>query len=47
MKIVKKGTIENGKLIGWSFDCEGGPIDLTELNEFFKQPSLREKPIRE
>jgi hypothetical protein len=40
MKIIKKGIIENGKLVGCIFDCEGGPINLNELMLLAKNPQI-------
>jgi hypothetical protein len=40
MKVIKQGTIENGVLVGWVFDCEGGAINLTELKAFASNPQI-------
>lgn len=37
MKIVKEGIItEDGKLVGWTIDCEGEAIDLSEILAYIK-----------
>ena len=43
MKIIKKGTIKDGKLTNWVFDCEGGDIDLSELAVLVSKFFVRKK----
>ena len=47
MKIIKHGTIKNGVIKGFVFDCEGGPVELDELIQTAKIHSLHRKVSEE